>query len=84
MDIVLEVFDTYFADRAFATLAPATKNNIPFQDNWANQTLAQSSPWIYTPASQFLPFEPSEYATQSAWSRDNTVRQGISFFIIMW
>lgn len=42
------------------------------------------SGWTYTPATQYLPIEPSEYAYMSRWDRDNIWRQTVSLYCITW
>lgn len=49
----------------------------------ADGNLARSG-WQFEPASQFFSFQPSEYAWQSRWDRDNIYRQAVSFYLITW
>ncbi|KAL9090436.1 MAG: hypothetical protein Q9159_001965 [Coniocarpon cinnabarinum] len=85
MDVVLEVFDAFLFDRAYATLLPAqlSHRDLRIAPN-GTFTSAQNQPtaYVYQPASQYLAIEPSKYAYQSAWPRDHLYRQMLSLYII--
>nr|POE65075.1 delta(7)-sterol 5(6)-desaturase [Quercus suber] len=49
----------------------------------ADSSLARSG-WQYTPASQSFSLQPSEYAWQSRWDRDNIWRQAVSLYAVTW
>jgi len=40
--------------------------------------------YSYEPASQFMSFEPSDFAYMSQWPRDNIYRQAFNLFLITW
>lgn len=96
MDIILEVFDTFALDRAYATLLPLAPSVLAF--NAVDQFTSPNATWSsmkeagtpaayqyhYQPASEYLSFEPSTYAYMSKWPRDNIFRQYISLFLITW
>ncbi len=95
MDIILEVVDTFFLDRVYATLLPASSSQYLLQkvSNVATSTFssiregATAAPqykYIYEPASRLFSFEPTEWAYKSSLPRDDMVRQGISLFAIVW
>jgi lathosterol oxidase len=86
MDLVLEGFDTFLFDPLYAYFLPAAnafgglKGNATFSSTPA----APPSTWMYTPASEYLSFEPSQYAYMSQLARDDWRRQLFSLFIITW
>jgi lathosterol oxidase len=88
MDIVLEVFDTFLFDYAYAALLPAgpVPYDLSLNGGVSNATLPRSSysPWKYQPATDFFSITPGEAAYSSAWLRDNPYRQAMSLFLITW
>lgn len=80
MDIGLEIVDTFVADRMYAWLMPLNSPSAGI--NGTAPPIASS--WQYEPATHMLYLEPSEYAYQSSWTRDNPFRQGLSLFLITW
>lgn len=84
MDIPLECFDTFIFDHIYAALLPAHPANNGLNDGLSNLSLADTSPWTYTPTSKFLSFQPRDAAYLSQWTRDNPYRQFISLFFITW
>lgn len=105
MDVILEAFDTYIFDRAYATLLPlnnaysvfepistiaAGLKNYGFENQsstQAGETLLNgitSNGWQWKPASTWISFEPSQYAYQSTWDRDNIYRQIVSLYLLTW
>ena len=88
MDFVLETFDTFLLDRLYATLLPASpKQQVPRQyPNGTYSSLRQmpTGGYVYEPASQYLNFEPSDFAYMSQWSRNNIFRQALSLYLITW
>lgn len=90
MDIALEIWDTFIADRLYASLLPVSLSSsvtLPGFNNAANSTLSlfgASKPFTYEPATQWIYLEPSKYAYMSAWPRNNIYRQALSFFLIVW
>lgn len=46
--------------------------------------LPLSNGYVYTPATTFLSFEPSQWAYLSSLPRDNAWRQAFSLFMITW
>jgi lathosterol oxidase len=83
MDVVLEVFDTFIGDYAFAALLPAKP--APYDYPLASNNTAQTfSSWQYKPSTHVFELRPSQYAYMSALDRENIVRQGISLFLITW
>jgi lathosterol oxidase len=98
MDVVLEAFDTYLFDRIYANVLPISSavtfdpvSTITASLKAVNATLLQEqggalarSSWQYQPSTEYFSFEPSEYAYQSSWDRDNIFRQFFSLYIITW
>ena len=93
MDIILEGFDTYLFDRLYATLLPAQFPNHGLSGTSANATFSSvhevptsyaSSTYQYQPASQYLSFQPTQYAYMSRWSRGDWWRQALSLYLITW
>ncbi len=93
MDIVLEVFDTYFADYCYAKLLPASGPSFFAQGvkHVASSTFssiregATPAPvYTYHPSTSFFRLEPSRYACQSALPRDSLYRQVLSLYLITW
>lgn len=89
MDVVLEVFDTFLFDWLYAAVLPSTAHYDYLKGN-PNATLAEIrqelpySTFHYTPATNYISFEPSQWAYKSQWNRDNAFRQGLSLFLITW
>jgi len=96
MDVVLEVFDQYLGDRVWAYLLPAfplaqsvllpSKSDL-LQPNGTYSSMRQaatgvSSAYTYHPASQYMSFEPSDFAYMSQWDRNNIWRQAASLFTL--
>lgn len=55
--------------------------------SWAESVAngkAQPSTWTWEPASQYFALEPTHYAYESQWDRDNMWRQMASFLLIAW
>lgn len=90
MDIVLEVFDTYIGDRLYSSVLPASLAESPKLAPYlhrANQTLpvlSDINSYVFKPASAYFSLEPTQYAYESIWARDNIFRQSISLFLITW
>ncbi|KAJ9660685.1 c-5 sterol desaturase [Neophaeococcomyces mojaviensis] len=90
MDVVLEACDALLFDRFWATVLPA-KTTLSSNDATATfssmregATLIPRQRWVWEPATKYFSFPPSEYAWESAWSRDYTPRQFIELFLIVW
>lgn len=83
MDIVLEIFDTYAADRFYAWALPARLSSLSFNDEgFINATAQVFSAWKYKPATHLLHLKPGESAYLSSWPRDNIYRQFSSLYFI--
>ena len=84
MDVVLEVWDNFFADYVFAAAFPAQA--APFDvphGTLSNHTSAQTfSPWQYKPATQYWSLEPPPAAYMTSVPRDNIWRQLVSLYTI--
>lgn len=95
MDIVLEALDTFALDSVYANLFPLTPSQLAVSAieqiaaapnaTWTSMKEA-GTPAAYTfqPASQYLSFQPTNYAYMSRLPRDNIIRQALSFFFITW
>lgn len=78
MDVFLDICDTLFFDRLYATILPRT-------DISNNDTL--HSPGIETynrHAKLYYPLQASPWAAFSSWKRDDLPRQALSLFLITW
>lgn len=87
MDIVLEILDTFFFDRFYATLFPASSTvyGKPIvQDVTSTFSSIRELPTAIHASSQFFQLKPSQYAYMSTWPRDNVWRQGLSLYLITW
>lgn len=86
MDVVLEVIDTFAGDYVYAKLHPAHPAPYDYPNPPSNETISDQvfTSWKYEPATQYISFEPSQYAYMSAWPRDNIYRQALSLFMIVW
>ncbi|PSS00922.1 hypothetical protein BD289DRAFT_360481 [Coniella lustricola] len=86
MDVVLEIADTFVGDYVYANLLPVRPSPYGLADGSSNATAGDQvfSTWTYTPATDYFALEPSEYAYQSAWPRDNIWRQALSLYLIVW
>lgn len=89
MDVVLEAFDTFFLDRAWATAFPASlaldravdgalarNGSLPFPFGYADNG------YEFTPASKFLSFGVSPWANLSRFTRHHWLRQLVSLYFI--
>jgi len=95
MDVILELFDTFALDRIYAALLPLTPSMLAFSTvdglaaapnaTWSSlKADATPAAYHFQPASQFVSFEPTNYAYMSRWNRDNMLRQATSLFFITW
>lgn len=86
MDVVLEVVDTFVGDYLYATFHPARPAPYDYPNPPSNETIAQQvfSSWTYKPSTHWFSLAPSDYAYQSAWPRDNILRQSLSLYLIVW
>ncbi|KAF2841506.1 hypothetical protein M501DRAFT_929115 [Patellaria atrata CBS 101060] len=91
MDVVLEVFDSFFFDRVYAYAYPSVAAHNAFSNLRANSTYSSVREvptayknYEYKPATHYFSIEPSDYAYMSQWPRDNAMRQLISLFLITW
>lgn len=90
MDIVLEVFDTFIADRAFAAAFPASlPSSSLLQDgshaaNGTASTFGGSEGFVYRPATTYFSLEPSKWAYMTSIQRDNVYRQALNLYLITW
>ncbi|KAJ9643064.1 c-5 sterol desaturase [Coniosporium tulheliwenetii] len=95
MDVVVEVFDTFFFDRLYATLLPApyaqyaqyaTPKTTPngTYSSMREVPTPYASTYQYRPASEYLSFQPGEYAYMSRWPRDSVFRQAVTLYLITW
>lgn len=90
MDIVLEIFDTFIADRAFAAAFPSTRPSSSLLQkggdaiNATASAFGGSQEYVYKPATAYFSIEPSKYAYMSSLPRDNLYRQAISLYLITW
>ncbi|EON65873.1 C-5 sterol desaturase [Coniosporium apollinis CBS 100218] len=95
MDVVVEVFDTFLFDRLYATLLPASYAQYPqyatpkTTPNGTYSSMREvptpyASTYQYRPASEYLSFQPGEYAYMSRWPRDNIFRQAVTLYLITW
>lgn len=86
MDVVLEAFDTFLFDRLYASVLPAFPQTFSNQAKVPNATYSSArqrpTSYNYEPASQYLSFEPSDFAYMSQWPRNNMYRQAISLYLI--
>ncbi len=88
MDIVLEVFDTFFFDCLYASFLPKSSvfyGQTPPKNASATFTSMREVPTaIHASSSQFFQLAPSRYAYMSAWPRDNVWRQTLTLYLITW
>lgn len=88
MDVVLEVLDTYLFDYVYAKALPATPQlNLARQNpNGTYTTLQQGkeNSYVYKPSTHLFQLEPSHYAYETRWPRDNIYRQAISLDLVVW
>ncbi|CBF75720.1 sterol desaturase family protein [Aspergillus nidulans FGSC A4] len=76
MDVFLDVLDTFFFDRLYALILPATN---PVED-----TVRESQKLYNQNIGRYVPLAPSPYVDASIWKRDDIVRQATSLFLIAW
>lgn len=94
MDIILEGFDKYLFDYAYANLLPIPTYTPPaLRSGPTDATFAVSGEpvathihngYSYQPASQYISFQPTDWAYVSRWPRDHLLRQTISLYLITW
>lgn len=92
MDIILEITDTFLFDRLYATFLPTAPDTVAYNSLKhaspnATFTSLREVPTAYAdysfePATQWLSFQPSNWAYMSQWPRDNVYRQAISLYLI--
>lgn len=93
MDLVVEAFDLLMGDRIYATLYPGKPSSSVNQytsttfSSIREGATAPAGGYQYKPSSQYfsqyIP-EPSHWAYESAWARDNIYRQFLSLYFITW
>lgn len=99
MDLYLEVLDTFFLDKLYATLLPAPEFSVGSNGGqMAEASVNASNSYstaFYSTRNYFKSstgdvygepalLQPSEYINQSIWARDNLYRQFISLFFVTW
>ncbi|EAT83541.1 hypothetical protein HBI56_233060 [Parastagonospora nodorum] len=90
MDIVLEVFDTFLFDPIYATLLPAASQSLAPNATYSSfreeptSFVKPHSSWQYEPSTHYFSIQPSQYAYQSALTRDDWRRQALTLFLITW
>ncbi|GAB7362074.1 hypothetical protein MBLNU230_g2108t1 [Neophaeotheca triangularis] len=70
-----------------STITASFKGYPDANASWADSIAHgayQASTWTWEPASQYFNLEPSHYAYESQWDRDNMWRQMCSFLLISW
>ncbi|KAL8674611.1 MAG: hypothetical protein Q9168_000986 [Polycauliona sp. 1 TL-2023] len=90
MDIVLDVFDTFLFDRLYATALPRSPtaggsgSHMMATDPTFTFSSMRELPTAGRSLNHFWNLEPSQYAVQSAWPRDDIWRQTLSLYLITW
>jgi Delta7-sterol 5-desaturase len=94
MDIVLEIVDTFFLDRFYASFWPALPGpgvinsiqNMPNGTSWSfrDPSTASLNNFHYKSASQYISVAPSKWAYLTSWPRDDSYRQLLSLYLITW
>jgi lathosterol oxidase len=92
MDIVLEIADTFIFDPIYAKFLPGAAQSQSFVANATYSSLKEEptafayphATWQYEPSTHYFSIEPSQYAYQSAWARDDWRRQALTLFLITW
>ncbi|KAI9864602.1 MAG: c-5 sterol desaturase [Trichoglossum hirsutum] len=90
MDIVLEICDTVFFDRLYATVLPTSSeilnSFLRSSGMGANATFLgmPAVAYQYKPSTKYIHLQPSEWAYMSVWPRDNIFRQFISLTLMTW
>lgn len=74
MDVLLDVLDTFVFDRLYAAILPDTN---------ADSAVIDSS-LLNQHVKLYFPLEPSSWAEASLLKRDNTARQTLSLFLMIW
>ncbi|KID76771.1 uncharacterized protein G6M90_00g071150 [Metarhizium brunneum] len=84
MDVVLDLYETYIGDHVYARLLPA--HPPPYDaDLFANTTIFPFGlECEYKPPTKYFTVRPSPAVCQSAWARDNILRQSIDLFLLLW
>lgn len=85
MDIVLEVLDYLFYDRAYAAIWP--QPGLQTYTGGYNGTEVEKfgfNNYKYEPASQYISIQPGKWAYLSSWQRDSPSRQALSLFVTTW
>jgi lathosterol oxidase len=69
-----------------STLAASLKSLAASNETFARPHHAPvaRSAWQWEPSNSYFALQPSEYAYQSRWDRDNIFRQALSLYIITW
>ncbi|MCJ1337083.1 c-5 sterol desaturase [Bachmanniomyces sp. S44760] len=88
MDVILEIFDTFFFDKVYAEVLPASSPSFSTYGlkDAATSTFSsmRENPTTYPPATVFFNLKPSPCAYMSMWRRDNIWRQALTLYAITW
>jgi lathosterol oxidase len=83
MDVILDLFDTFFGDYVYAWLVPSSPSSH-FTPTATNGSAQSFLPCHYQPSTKSFTVIPSQAACMSAWPRENIYRQSINLFLIPW
>jgi hypothetical protein len=78
MDVFLDICDTFFFDRLYASILPRT--DFPNNDTLQNIGVEAYNQHVQL----YYPLQPSEWAASSSWKREDLCRQALSLFLITW
>lgn len=84
MDVILEVADSFIFDHIYAWAFPAHQAPLDFPGDFASNATTALTSWQYKPSTTWFPIPVTEAAYNTAIPRDNLLRQGVSFFFIIW
>jgi lathosterol oxidase len=84
MDVILEVADSFIFDHFYSWAFPAHQAPLDFPGDFASNATTALTSWQYKPSTTWFPIPVTDAAYNTAVPRDNLVRQGISFFFILW
>jgi Delta7-sterol 5-desaturase len=89
MDIVLEGFDTYLFDYAYAQLFPANPSYDALKSNASatfssmrEEPTALYNNYEFKRSTEYFQFPPGPNAYLTSWPRDDPIRQLVNLYLI--
>lgn len=84
MDVVLDLYETFIGDHVYAKLLPAHPRAYDSELFKNTTSFPFGLQCQYEPPTKLFTVRPSPAICESAWPRDNIIRQAINLFLIFW